>query len=201
MIKRKGFTVIELVIAITVIIILLGIGTVGFRSSKVRYRDREREADVQAIAAYLEQIYPKEIKNASGKVIKSAGSYPPLPEEIGDTTSDLEIIFAGLDPESLTPPGVTPKKKIPSLPSGGGYLPSMPLSSCSYYYLCYTRPNDLQGSINEYIYAPGPASNELCTRVNPIDSIVINTYNCRSFALIYKTEVGNNRVVVESKRR
>ena len=62
MIKRKGFTVIELVIAITVIIILLGIGTVGFRSSKVRYRDREREADVQAIAAYLEKIYPKEIK-------------------------------------------------------------------------------------------------------------------------------------------
>ena len=88
MIKRKGFTVIELVIAMTVVIVLLGLGTVGFRSSRAHYRDREREADVQAIAAYLEQIYPKEIKNADGKVIKEAGTYPALAEENDDWTPE-----------------------------------------------------------------------------------------------------------------
>ena len=203
MIKRKGFTVIELVVAITVIIILLGLGTVGFRSSRAHYRDREREADVQAIAAYLEQIYPKEIKNAGGKVIKNAGSYPPLPEEIDDTPDDMKLIFADLDPESLTPPGVTPRRNVPSTPLGGDYIPSQPAitGACHMYILCYYRPNDVQGATNSYIYAPGPSRNELCTSFGSNVPAEISTQRCRSFVLIYRTEVGNKRVVVESRRR
>ena len=203
MIKRKGFTVIELVIAMTVVIVLLGLGTVGFRSSRAHYRDREREADVQAIAAYLEQIYPKEIKNASGKVIKSAGSYPALREETTDTTADMELIFADLDPESLTPPGVTPRRNVPSTPLGGSYIPSQPALTCANanYYFCYDRPNDIVGSISEYIYAPGPSSNDICTKLDSSQPVVTDTYKCRGFSLIYRTEATNKRVVVESKRR
>ena len=202
MIKRKGFTVIELVIAMTVVIVLLGLGTVGFRSSRAHYRDREREADVQAIAAYLEQIYPKEIKNAGGKVIKSAGSYPALREETTDTTADMELIFADLDPESLTPPKISVRRKIPSV-SLGSYVPAQPALTCANanYYFCYDRPNDIVGSISEYIYAPGPSSNDICTKLDSSQPVVTDTYKCRGFSLIYRTEATNKRVVVESKRR
>ena len=203
MIKRKGFTVIELVIAMTVVIILLGLGTVGFRSSRAHYRDREREADVQAIAAYLEQIYPKEIKNADGKVIKEAGTYPALAEENDDTPADMELIFADLDRESLTPPGVTPKRIVPSTPLGGDYIPSQPATTgaCHIYLLCYYRPNDISGSPTSYIYAPGPSSNELCTTFGSNFPGNPSTRRCRGFSLIYRTETGNQRVVVESKRK
>lgn len=201
--KRNGFTAVELTIAMIIIAILLVIGVVSFRSSMAHSRDREREADVQAIAAYLEQIYPQELRNASGHLIKSAGSYPALPEDKDDSIAELEYIFADLNNTAMTPPKAS-ARRAPSLPYGGNYIPRMGdvnSTMCSDYVQCYARPNNVTGSSNGYIYAPGPASNELCTKNNASSSYAPNTSRCRSYIIIYRKEVGNERVVVESKRK
>lgn len=200
--KRYGFTAVELVIAMVVIGILLTIGVIGLRSTQTSARDKERETDVANIKNYLESIYYKEIKNRNGKIVKQAGTYPALPEEVDDTTADLELIFEGLDQESMTPPGVSPRRKTPSIPYGNDYIPSQSTNMCGNYMNCYSRPNNVRGSISQYIYAPGPVSNDLCTSVNansmPSGS---DTSGCRMYQIIYRTETGNRRVVVESKRK
>ena len=206
MYKREGFTAIELVVVIVVIGILLSIGIISYRSTQASTRDRARAADVAALQVYLEAAYPKEIKNSSGVVVKQAGSYPVLPQEITDTAEDLEVIFADLDWRVMTAPDQATKRITPDLPPSGDYFPSQPAasSSCgSYYYRCYTRPNDIVGYTNRYIYAPGPSSNELCTSENArvLSGAVMDSGKCRMYSIIYRTEVGNQRVVVESKRR
>lgn len=202
--KRNGFTAVELTIAMIIIAILLVIGVVSFRSSMAHSRDREREADVQAIVTFLEQIYPQEIRNSSGHLVKSAGSYPALPEDKDDSISELESIFADLDNNSMTPPKITTRRGAPSIPSGGNYIPRLGdvnSSMCNDYVMCYHRPNNITGSINSYTYAPGPADNELCTKNNASSSYAPGTEHCRSYIIVYRKEVGNERIVVESRRK
>lgn len=55
--RRFGFTVVEIIIVITVISILAGIGIVSYSGMQVRARDTERQADVEAIAAAFETYY------------------------------------------------------------------------------------------------------------------------------------------------
>lgn len=54
---NRGFTVVEVVVTLTVVVILLGLGTVSLRSSLANGRDSERAADVESIARGLEQRY------------------------------------------------------------------------------------------------------------------------------------------------
>jgi prepilin-type N-terminal cleavage/methylation domain-containing protein len=54
---NRGFTVIEVLVTLVVIGILLGLGTVGIRSSLANARDAERKADIETIARGLEQRY------------------------------------------------------------------------------------------------------------------------------------------------
>lgn len=74
--SARGFTVVELAIVIAIMAILLVLGVVSYRGYQSRVRDKEREADIASIQMYLESIYPQEIRNDSGVVIKPAGSYP-----------------------------------------------------------------------------------------------------------------------------
>lgn len=191
--KHKGFTILELTIAMVVMVILLTIGVVSYRSSLAHARDREREVDVQTIAEYLENIYPQEIRNSSGSVIKKAGAYPILPSEIDESTTYLETIFSDLNPSAMTPPGVS-LRKTPNLGAHGSYVPGNSVSNCSIYYLCYSRPNDVAGSKDAYVYIPGPEANDVCTTHAGVS-------DCRRYVIIYRKEVGNERVVVESRRR
>ena len=197
--KRLGFTAVELVVVIAVIGILLGIGVVSYRSTQVVARDRQRASDVAAIQAYLEAIYPREIKNSSGYVIKHADTYPALPRETSDTTAELELIFSELDNSVLTPPGASSPLSMPSIPPNGSYSPSG--DPCGNYIRCYTRPSGITGSINQYIFAPGPSSDALCAKETSTSTSNANTYSCRGYSIIYRTEADNTRVVVESKRR
>ena len=64
--ERRGFTIVEVMIVIVIMAILLVIGTVLFRGYQSNARDKEREADVAAIQAYLESIYPMELDTTPG---------------------------------------------------------------------------------------------------------------------------------------
>ena len=54
---NRGFTVVEVLVTLVVIGILLGLGTVGIRSSLANARDAERKEDIETIARGLEQRY------------------------------------------------------------------------------------------------------------------------------------------------
>ena len=57
---NQGFTIVELMIVISVISILAGISIVSYNGMQKGTRDKEREADVEAIQAELESYYNQE---------------------------------------------------------------------------------------------------------------------------------------------
>jgi len=71
--KSLGFTMIELLVAATIIAVLSAIGMVAFRSANIRARDGKRKADIEQVRAALE-LYRSDV-----------GSYPS--HDTGGTTA------------------------------------------------------------------------------------------------------------------
>lgn len=94
--KLRGYTIVELIIVITIMGILLSLGTVSMLNSQASGRDSERKADIDAIALHLENLY------LSGNADKSfnSGRYPSTAELGTNPASYLRDI----DPKSLDAP-------------------------------------------------------------------------------------------------
>lgn len=54
---RQGFTLLELLVTISIIGILIGVGSVSFSTAQKKGRDSRRQADMKAIQTSLEQCY------------------------------------------------------------------------------------------------------------------------------------------------
>ncbi|MDO8335249.1 MAG: type II secretion system protein [Candidatus Saccharibacteria bacterium] len=67
--KNKGFSVVEMVIVITIIGILAGLGTVQMLRTEAVARDKERADDVAAISLMFQDVYDD--GNIDGKVVDS----------------------------------------------------------------------------------------------------------------------------------
>lgn len=67
---RHGFTLVEVVITITIIGLLLIIAAVSLNASQMNARDAERRTDVEGIALHLESFY------SSGSDTLTPGGYP-----------------------------------------------------------------------------------------------------------------------------
>ena len=57
--SKLGFTVVEIVVVITIIVILSAISIVGYRSLQANARDNTRSANAAVISAGLEKFYEK----------------------------------------------------------------------------------------------------------------------------------------------
>lgn len=55
--KSKGFTLVELLVVMAIIMVLVSIGIVSFRSSQLRSRDAARKSNIKQIANALELFY------------------------------------------------------------------------------------------------------------------------------------------------
>lgn len=97
---QRGFTVVELIITITIMGILLLLTVVNVNASQIGARDDERTGDVQAIALALESYYTTGT-NASSTLNR----YPSL-SLVADAAS-MKTFLPNIDTRSLMAPGVT----------------------------------------------------------------------------------------------
>lgn len=84
--KKNGFTLLEILVVISIIGILVALGTAAYSTAQKKGRDARRKADIKAIQNGFEQYYAK------------AGKYPDSLAESNDST----IFPAGLpeDPKN-----------------------------------------------------------------------------------------------------
>jgi Tfp pilus assembly protein PilE len=118
---KHGFTIVELIIIITVIGILTVLGTVNMTESQVNSRDAERKSDVETIAMYLETFYNS--GNDSSTVI---GRYPSTVEM--DGLSNQTKILRDIDTKALKAPGQNDSSLIPTNGEAG-------ITKDQYYYI------------------------------------------------------------------
>jgi len=97
---RRGFTIVELIIVITVMGILLILGVVNLSSSQVSSRDAERKSDIETIAMHLETYY-----NSGTDGSTTIGEYPSA-DEINVLANQTKIL-RDIDPRALSAPGQT----------------------------------------------------------------------------------------------
>ncbi len=57
--KNQGFTLLELLVVISIIGILLAMGSVAFTTAQQKSRDAKRRADIKALRSGFEQYYAK----------------------------------------------------------------------------------------------------------------------------------------------
>ncbi|MGB4420245.1 MAG: type II secretion system protein, partial [Candidatus Saccharimonadales bacterium] len=152
---RRGFTVVELVITITIMAILLTLGVVNMRGSQANSRDAERKADIETIAKHLETYY------TSGTDGQTPTYEYPSTELVSNGTSYMTQVLRDINVASLTAPGIDDPVAtfIPAtnnVQSIAGILP--------------------QPTINQYIYQPIRKDGTLCDPSNSnivVDALIV----------------------------
>lgn len=99
---KRGFTIIEVIITLAVIVILLGLSTLGIRSALANGNDSERKSDIETIARVLEQRY----MNGNTQFIPATG-YEFLADK-GSYPGEVEFKYGIGYPKSEYTPGTPP---------------------------------------------------------------------------------------------
>lgn len=158
--KWRGFTIVELIITITIMGILLVLVVVNVNSSQIRSRDDERKADIAAIQNALETFYTTGMDNEAapgGSTLP--GTYPAV--ELFTTDQSMLAALRDIDKKSLTPPNATEPALLlatNATQTATGVLP--------------------QPTISQYVYQPIDSSGNRCY----FGSV------CRKFNLYYRLE-------------
>ena len=105
MTTARGFTIVELIITITVMSILMTLAVVNLRSTQVQARDTERASDIDAMAKRLDSLYTRGFTPESD-VVGSAirGSYPPTAWMKDDAPNTRAKLFNELPPGVMIDP-------------------------------------------------------------------------------------------------
>lgn len=137
--KQKGFTLVELMIVITVIAILATIGVVSFSRVQKQARDTKRKADMRALATSLQawftekQAYPTATQTTAVLV---PDYIPVLPKDPlnktdytykNDATLNTYSLCGTLETPSLA---TTPTWKV-STKNAGGYETNEAVATCA----------------------------------------------------------------------
>jgi prepilin-type N-terminal cleavage/methylation domain-containing protein len=193
---RGGFTLVELMITMVIMVILTALAVVITGNIQVQARDNEREQDVQAIARGLEQYYvsgnqyyipggTKGTYPGSNMMISISGAgwcdntFIPSSGEAGkfskcSSEGYFSEVLPGVTNETLTPPGYeSPQLITPWL------------------------PDDLEASItsalneNKYVLKPMFSDSTYCYDYD----------KCTRFELKYKKEATGEIITIKSRHQ
>ena len=92
---RSGFTIIEVLVVIVIMVVLLGLSVVNMAGQQAVGRDNERRQDAENIARGLERYYSEVAKPSVNKV----GRYPDRATAINDVVANN--ILPDVEPASL----------------------------------------------------------------------------------------------------
>lgn len=135
MAKRSGFTLIEVLITITIMVVLLTLTVVILRGNQVDARDEQRATNALVIAQQLENRYI-----SGGAASAGRGYYPPTLTV--DTESEVLSVLRDLDKRALRAPDVSEASPMSfSVATGSG---------------------NQTPTISRYIYQPLTASGNIC---------------------------------------
>lgn len=177
--RRAGFTLIELMITLVVMVALMSLGVAAISNLQAQGRDKEREEDMAIIARGLEAYYSNGSKavsdNVSGGGLK--GTYP--------NGADLKYILdngiigdalPGVSTQSITAPN---KKSSDFFNGGDNKSPAQ---------------TDSAFNSGQYIYIP---------YYDATDNIAKNSDNPTAvrYILKYKKESDGDTVTIESKHQ
>lgn len=169
--KMRGFTIIEVVITITIMGILLTLAIVNLQASEISSRDSERKGDVEVLATNLEAFY----RTGNG-TSPTVGRYPSTIIASGDEATLLATL-RDLDIRAAIAPGAT---------------------NAATTFISATNDTQTTSGVRpiptatSYVYQPLQSNNTLC---------VNETQECRKFNIFYLTEADNTVQVVTSKNQ
>lgn len=187
MIKR-GFTIVELVVVMTIMAIFLGLGVISLTSSRGNARNARRAADIEVIAKGLETRYSRGNSYATAPFI-TQGSYPSVSEfqhaegatvaAITPTsaTAYLDKLLIGSTPNNFVPPDITGALAATFVP--------MCTTACA---AENTTQINATVTANVYVYEPITSTNLVC-----IDT------ECVRYNLYYRLE--NGTIVKKSSKQ
>lgn len=99
--NNRGFTLVELLVVISILGILVTIGLVSFRSSQARGRDAKRKSDLKQVSSALELYYsdynkyPDSLSWGSEFTDNKTTYFKELPK---DPASSLVYLYRVVDP-------------------------------------------------------------------------------------------------------
>lgn len=97
---RRGFTIVELIITITIMGILLTLAVVNLNTTQVNARDAERKGDIEAIQLNLEDFYKTDSDRGT-----YLGAYPNT--QFNNSLSSIKQSLRDINTDNLTAPGST----------------------------------------------------------------------------------------------
>ena len=178
---KKAFTIVELIVVITILSILLVVGVVNLRSAGTVANDEERKTDVTNFAKALEDYYLYGNTGTSDPYLSTA------PNQYPNTTlflvggvvaqSAVSALFPNLDSNNYLAPGV------------GAVASTLVMATNATATTAGVTP---QPTTSQYIYQPIASDATLC------DSSV---KNCRKFYIYYKLETDSLVYQIASKNK
>lgn len=171
---RRGFTVVELVITITIMGILLTLAVVNLNSTQANGRDSERKGDAENIALHLESFYD----NYDPELGSNGGTYLDT-SRINE--AQLRQALPDLDTKNLRAPGVDTSQPISLVAATNNLTATTTV---------LPRPSS---SNDVYVYQPLTSSGALC--------VSAATEDCRRFTIYYYQESDNSVQMITSKNQ
>lgn len=190
MLKPRGFTIVELVVVMTIMAILLTLGVVSLNASQMNARNLERDADIEAISKGLEARYARGNAYAVAPSFINKGAYPSVLEfqhaqgtlvasiTPTQTAMYLDQILTGTQVSSFLPPGAQENADIKTT------FKPVCTTACAAG-VAATINTAINGSNNVYVYEPVSADGNVCVNT---ECVRYNLYYLPEGASVYKTK-------------
>lgn len=172
---RRGFTIVELIITITIMGILMTLAVVSVSSTQLKSRDDKRKSDIESIANNLESFYVSGTDNST-----SFARYPTT--AIVGSAASITASLRDADMKSFLPPGTTNVAVTFLASTNTGSAPAIQT----------TAGVTPQPTTSQYVYQPIKSDGSVC---------VAAEIDCRKFNLFYRLEADNVVYKVTSKNQ